>query len=259
MQQRKMTFMLISVFAMSACANDPGAVVGGPPAYTYAPAEFSVVSDGRGELAQYPLGGNRAYLEALPGERYRVRVANHSDRRIGVVIAVDGRNIISGQKSWLGNQERMYILAPHEQAEYSGWRSGADRVNRFYFTEASDSYAGAFGDYSAMGVIALAVYPERQYPRRPQPLAGSDAAVGAAAESMKRAAPGTGYGESEYSPSQRVSFEPEAQPAQKTFLKYEWRASLCAKHILPDCGGQYPDSNRFWPNDNGFAPPPPGR
>lgn len=36
-----------------------------------------------------------------------IAVRNLLDRKIGVVVAVDGRNIISGKKSWLGNSERM--------------------------------------------------------------------------------------------------------------------------------------------------------
>ena len=260
MPYRKFLLLLISVAAMSACANNPALIAREPYPNPYAPVELSIVSDERGELSQYPLRGSRAYLEARSGERYRVRVANHGDRRIGVVLAVDGRNIISGQSSWLRNNERMYILAPHEQAEYSGWRTGSDRVNRFYFTNASDSYAGAFGDHSAMGVIAMAVYREREYQRMPQPLSGLGSTAGSAVEAMKQSAPGTGFGETEYSPSQRVSFEPESRPAQKLFLKYEWRETLCAKRILPDCRS-YEDKerNRFWPGDNEFAPPPPGR
>ena len=56
--------------------------------------------------------------------------------------------------------ERMYVLPPHESATYEGWRTERDTVNRFYFTEPGDSYAAAFGDRSAMGVIAVAAFRE---------------------------------------------------------------------------------------------------
>jgi hypothetical protein len=79
---------------------------------------------------------------------------------VGLVIAVDGRNIISGKQSWLRNDERMYILGPYGRGEFKGWRTSLDSINRFYFTEVADSYAAAFRDESAMGVIAVAVYPE---------------------------------------------------------------------------------------------------
>ena len=59
--------------------------------------------------------GRYFYMEAVKGEKYSIEVTNRSDRNIGVVIAVDGRNIISGNKSDLKNNERMYIVSPHRQ------------------------------------------------------------------------------------------------------------------------------------------------
>src|SRR5512143_3802072 len=60
--------------------------------------------DGR-SLPLYPAryaGGNaRVYAEAVRGQQYRIVLRNNLDRRVGVVVAVDGRNIISGAQSWL--------------------------------------------------------------------------------------------------------------------------------------------------------------
>jgi len=103
----------------------------------------------------------RAYLEARDQATYRIRVRNRSNQRVGLVIAVDGRNIISGDRSELARNERMYILDAWESEQYEGWRTGSERVNEFYFTQWRDSYAEAFGDRSARGVIAVAVYRER--------------------------------------------------------------------------------------------------
>ena len=91
---------------------------------------------------------------------YSVQIRNRSNERIGVVIAVDGRNVISGDRSNLSPNERMYVLGPYQQESYEGWRTGKNRVNRFYFTDEGDSYAGAWDDYSAMGVIAVAAFRE---------------------------------------------------------------------------------------------------
>ena len=98
-------------------------------------------------LSLYPTGASdpkkKVYAEAVKGDEYTLLIRNLLPRRVGLVVAVDGRNIISGKKSWLRNNERMYILGPYESGEYRGWRTGSDRVNRFYFTEAADSYTGA--------------------------------------------------------------------------------------------------------------------
>jgi len=213
-------------------------------------------------------GLKKVYAEALRGDHYRIVVHNRLSRRVGLVVTVDGRNIISGQKSWLRNTERMYILEPHATNEYSGWRTGSDRVNRFYFTDVPDSYAAAFGDTSAMGVIAVAVYPEVRRQEQEMDFSLSaplgrakDRAAGQVAPSAKmeesRSA-GTGYGREEYSPSRQVRFDPEARAVETILVKYEWRETLCRKHVI-SCGGGYGQpGNRLW-DGYGFAPPPPGR
>ena len=105
----------------------------------------------------------RSYLEAVRDARYRIRIRNYTGTRVGVVVAVDGRNIISGARSELGNNEPMYVLDRGDTQEYSGWRANLSEVNEFYFTEWKDSYAEAFGDRSARGVIAVAVYREKRW------------------------------------------------------------------------------------------------
>ncbi len=235
--------------------------------------DVSIVTDNGRSLPVYPHqsthGVKKVYAEAVKGDHYRIIVRNLLNRRVGVVVAVDGRNIISGQQSWLRNSERMYILEPHAVYEYSGWRTGQDRVNRFYFTDVPESYAAAFGDTSAMGVIALAVYPEVQRYKKPADLSTApsgprpqtDAREEKAAPSARSEASqsaGTGYGREEYSPSRIVSFEPERKAVETVLIKYEWRETLCRMNVI-SCGTTYGSTrNRLWDN-YGYAPPPPVR
>lgn len=227
--------------------------------------EVMVIGDQNGAAAEYPVADSnpftyRAYIQATPNERYSVQVTNNSNRRIGIVLAVDGRNAISGARSDLAANERMYILQPHETQAYEGWRTGQNRTNRFFFTDSANSYAASWGDQSAMGVIAVAAYPEYEpphYHRAPPPMS-SDRNMESAQPSARSA--GTGYGETTYSPSERVDFIPQHQPMSRQFLKYEWKSSLCEKHILPaeQCYRPRPheERNRFWPSRDGYAPPP---
>ncbi len=235
--------------------------------------EVSVITDKGSSLPFYTVKSRyhlkKVYAEAVKGEYYRIVVRNKLNRRVGVVIAVDGRNIISGEKSWLKNKERMYILDAYSTNEYSGWRTGQDKINRFYFTDVPDSYAAAFGDESAMGVIAIAVYPEVQHCERPRIFSHqttdkkmkSEARDMAAApsvlgKSQAMESAGTGYGREEYSPSYRVEFEPERKAVESILIKYEWRKTLCKMNII-HCGRTYQQSyNRIWEND-GYASPPP--
>ena len=258
-------FMLVSFVAAETTGNT---------------VEVSIVSDNGRLLPFYPVKNDpklkKVYAEAVKGDHYRIVVRNKLNRRIGVVIAVDGRNIISGQKSWLKNHERMYILEPYATCEYAGWRSAQDTINRFYFTDVPDSYAAAFGDESAMGVIAVVAYPEKRrfWLHRdgifPAPwkkdrsesegkFESRNKAAAPSAQSEAMDSAGTGYGREEYSPSYQVSFNPERRAAESILIKYEWRQTLCKKNII-DCRG-YSDrysSNRIWDND-GYAPPPPYR
>ncbi|GMQ90688.1 MAG: hypothetical protein BMS9Abin10_1095 [Gammaproteobacteria bacterium] len=221
------------------------------------------ISDGSGR------GKLRAYLEAERGRNYGIRIHNGTGGRIGLVIAVDGRNIISGEKSFLRSNEPMYVLGAHQQAIYEGWRTSDTRVQRFFFTDAENSYAQAWGDRSAMGVIAVAAFREvpRVVPRRrlerretaPQPSAPAESRSGKSAQSADaESAAGTGFGDSQNSRSVRVQFEPQRQAFAKQFLKYEWRETLVRLGIIPET----PPVNRFWPEQlgqaQGFAPYPPG-
>ncbi len=224
--------------------------------------EVRIVTDDGRTLPTYPVKTKRAlkkvYAEAVKGDHYRIEVRNRLNRRVGLVIAVDGRNIISGEKSWLKSSERMYILEPYGFGEFAGWRTGQDRINRFYFTDVPDSYAAAFGDESAMGVITVAAYPEvrrylppvsqaapsfqRRYEGGGPGAADRAAAAPAppAARSEKKAAKaeqalesaGTGYGHEEYSPVETVAFEPESRAAETIHLKYEWRKTLCRLGVV---------------------------
>ena len=281
MKRQQFFAMLVAMIGMTACGNNSAIADNYLTPAPYLPVTMSVEGDNEGTLREFPLNDNpsryRAYIQATPNERYRLRVTNNSDQRVGLVIAVDGRNIISGKKSYLSRNERMYILNPHDSADYDGWRSSTTQTNRFYFTHAADSYAAAWGDTSAMGVIAMAVYPERPRPEiyynKDQVLRGSASESARVAPSADAGAPapGTGYGEHSYSPAVSVEFEPSPEPMEKIVLKYEWRETLCRKAILPDCRHDDDDDrrdNRLWQDDDrhdnrhdnsGFAAPPPRR
>ncbi|MGH8261870.1 MAG: hypothetical protein ACRETU_09295 [Steroidobacterales bacterium] len=233
-----------------------------------------IVNANGSRFEQFPVSDgstiHRAYLQAERNARYLIRVRNCTGDRVGVVVAVDGRNIISGSKSDLERGEPMYILGPYESQDYSGWRTSMSDVHEFFFTEWKDSYAEAFGDRSARGVIAVAVYHEKprplpklsQAPRdraesAPAPPAESRGNASdelAKAERRKDAEPGTGFGDQRYEPVTWVEFEAEQRVSARIFLKYEWQESLCRKGVI-DCG----EKNRLWNDDFAFAPFPPGR
>ena len=224
--------------------------------------QVDILTARRGVIEQFSAGSKkrkhgRSYVVANPGERYQIRITNPSEKRIGVVIAVDGRNIISGKQSHLKSSERMYVLNPYQTQEFSGWRTGKNQVNRFYFTDTDNSYASHRGDESAMGVIAVAVFqekPKKIRKHRPyhDPAHGNNGFRPFNKSHSSRRGPGTGFGAGEWAPSSEVLFAAKKLPSQKIFIKYEWRKSLCRKGIVQCRPKHKPhgrDHNRFWPNE----------
>lgn len=225
-------------------------------------------------------GALRSYLQAEKGATYEVRVRNTSGQRLGLVIAVDGRNIINGRKSDLARSEPMYVLDAWATQDYAGWRANLSAINEFYFTDWSDSYAEAFGDRSARGVIAIAVfrevpppvyqpYQDRPYSenqrgraqdsRAPEPAAPAGSAAEKSADRTRRAeSAGTGYGDRRVDHAVEVAFVAESRADSRHFIKYEWRETLCRKRVMECVNESGP--NRFWDESVlGFAPPPPRR
>ena len=246
-----------------------GSLVCGPQSWASNPAPVSieiVAADGR-SFREIPVaardGSSRSYLQAEKGARYQVRVHNTTGERLGLVIAVDGRNIINGAKSELARDEPMYVLAGWDSQSYAGWRANLDAINEFYFTDWSDSYAEAFSDRSARGVIAVAVYREVAPPRpvyqpRPQEERSADVSPAASApqkDGQRADSAGTGYGDRRIDRAVQVNFVARSEPDRRHFIKYEWRDTLCRKHVI-ECG----ERNRFWDESAlGFVPPPPRR
>jgi len=266
-----MRCLLVSIMAASLMAT-------AAPAHAYRGGAFrgevniEIVSERGSNFLTIPhkdftQGGThiiKKYLEARRGENYGIVIRNPTPERIGVVIAVDGRNIISGKKSDLKSSEDMYIVNGYEHGNYDGWRTATDQIHKFYFTDTADSYAmKTFSDSTAMGVIAVAIYREKEQPKTLREQKKLDFAPGApSAEGSARSktgaardeSAGTGFGDEKYSPVIRVAFEPELTAVQKTLVKYEWREVLCRKGIL-NCKQE--PRNRLWDEEE-YAPYPPG-
>ena len=229
-------------------------------------------------------GATRQYVVAERQARYRIRIRNNSHRRVAVVIAVDGRNAISGDRSDLSANESMYVLGPYQTRWVEGWRTNLSSVRRFYFTPEEDAYAAWRDDTSAMGVVAVAAFHERQRPtiadvvpghqhlaERRQPARTKDAVaesypmptLSTYASKSKAQRPhqssrqaGTGLSESKHAPARYTQFLASPSPVSLHFLKYEWRETLVTMGLIPNTG-----SNRFWPaasarRDPGFVPVP---
>ena len=127
--------------------------------------------DGRAApLYLSPRGDARRYFEAFAGRNYSVVLRNNTGDRLGVLISVDGLNVVSGQRSRLSPDEQMYVLGPWETTTIRGWRTSLDDVQRFVFVDEQRSYAERSGQANAdMGWIRVLAFREQRPWWTPKP------------------------------------------------------------------------------------------
>src|SRR6185503_2691427 len=85
------------------------------------------------------------------------------------VVSVDGRDVIDGTTADYRNK-RGYLISPWDSLTIDGWRISHESAAAFRFSSVADSYAARTGSAREVGVIGVAVFPERYYaPPRPRP------------------------------------------------------------------------------------------
>ena len=238
---------------------------------------FDLVDDRGMPLPAFVHRGGTHVLGAA-GQRYRVRVRNDSPRRVEVVVSVDGRDVIDGGPSSL--DKHGYVVDPHGEAIIDGYRLSESAVAAFRFGTVDRSYAALEGDARDVGVIGVAVFPERR-PRRialpesaPPELRERSAGAGvqtrseeapASAKAAPRPGLGTTFGEEHDSRVHRVAFAREsARPEVVLKLRYDDRPGLLAAGVDLDPGRCGPDdawlrrSADPFRRDAGFVRPPRG-
>lgn len=101
----------------------------------------------------------RLFVAGEPGARYSLRVTNHTEGRVLVVMSVDGVNVLTGETADYG--QRGYVFGPHQSYDVSGWRKSDTEVAAFTFASLSQSYAARTGRPGDVGVIGIAAFKER--------------------------------------------------------------------------------------------------
>ena len=101
-----------------------------------------------------------------PGERYNIRVYNPTGERIEAVVTVDGRDAISGDVGDYVTQ-RGYLIEAWGSLLVEGFRRSLDEVAAFRFTGRGGSYSALRGTPQHVGVIGVAVFPEKLRPPPP--------------------------------------------------------------------------------------------
>ncbi len=232
-------------------------------------------------LPVYHYGGH-SYIEGVLGQRYIIRVHNHTWRRVEAVISVDGRDVLDGRSASLS--KRGYIIPARSFIDVDGFRLNTYEVAAFRFTTVPDSYASRTGTPWDVGIIGVAFFPERVHriPIRPRPpvvlrkgrgssspdrwdeaeRAPSTDSLGAGGiyyhKNMKNM--GTQFGERRTSVVDQTSFTRQnwSYPAARLSIRYDDRRGLCAIGLSGLCYPNYPPPYYPPPQRNDYAQPPPG-
>ena len=117
------------------------------------------LTDEHGAILPGFSAAGRTYVIGSAGERYNLRISNHTEGRYEVVASVDGLDVIDGRPAGYG--KRGYIVAPHRTIVIDGFRTSEETVAAFRFASVRDSYAARTGDDRNVGVIGLAFFAER--------------------------------------------------------------------------------------------------
>ena len=152
-----------------ACAEARPVIDGraaGPLASSAGGYELEVLVDG--VPAPTFFQGGETYVMGQMGERYTLRIVNHTGRRIEAVASVDGRDVVDGRTADF-RAKRGYLVPAFGQVDIDGWRLTRAQVAAFRFSSVADSYAARTGSAREVGVIGAAIFPERVVPR-PRPL-----------------------------------------------------------------------------------------
>ncbi|HXV00943.1 MAG TPA: hypothetical protein VG166_10635 [Caulobacteraceae bacterium] len=158
------------------------------------PVDLRVVDRETGQILPLWRHHGRLYVAGQPGSRYSLRVTNHTDGRILVVMSVDGVNILTGETAGYG--QGGYVFGPYQSYDVSGWRKSTTEVAAFAFARLSQSYAARTGRPGDVGVIGMAVFTEKVETPDYAPSIGAEGrnepemgASGGHAYALQRAAP----------------------------------------------------------------------
>jgi hypothetical protein len=149
--------------ALARC-GEPGDVVACDRTARGNLVDVQVLVEGRSAPLYYAPGHwDRRYFQAFRGRHYSLRVANRTGQRVGVLIAVDGLNVVNGERSSLDRGESMYVLGPWETTTIRGWRTSLEQVRQFVFVDEERSYATRTGQANGdMGWIRVLAFAENR-------------------------------------------------------------------------------------------------
>ncbi|MEO5721635.1 MAG: hypothetical protein ABIR71_09220 [Chthoniobacterales bacterium] len=109
--------------------------------------------------------GRRWLIIGEKGERYSIVVRNRNRFPVEVVLSVDGRDVLDGERASF--RKRGYVIPARSTLHVEGFQQNTGSRGAFRFRSVSDSYANLKpGERNEVGLIAIAFF----HPRGTDPL-----------------------------------------------------------------------------------------
>lgn len=119
---------------------------------------FELVTANGNKITEFTKDG-RTFVEGRKGSEYKIKVTNHSNTRIKVIISVDGLDIVTGKRATPNSGG--YLIKAYDTETLEGWRISDDQVRKFFFTTGKQSYNNkTSNDTNNIGVIGVMAYKE---------------------------------------------------------------------------------------------------
>lgn len=150
---------LAFVCVLASCAV-PQPVASQPPALRADDGGYSLEVLVDGAPARSFDFDSETYVLGESGRRYVLRIRNRTARRIEAVVSVDGLDVIDGKPGDFAHK-RGYLVDAYGYVDIDGWRLSNREAAAFRFAPIADSYAAKTGSARNVGVIGVAVFPER--------------------------------------------------------------------------------------------------
>lgn len=100
------------------------------------------------------------YVVGRRGMPYSIWIRNRTSERLEVLVAVDGRDVVSGRPA--DARQRGYVLNPYRHVNITGYRTSMRSVAAFRFSSIHRSYSSRMGSsWHRVGSIRVSVFTER--------------------------------------------------------------------------------------------------
>ena len=114
-------------------------------------------------FAAFDINGDK-HIGVFNNEPFSILFKNNSSRRVQVRLAIDGTDIITGEKATTSPSGKMFIVGAYDSMQLDAWPETNEKGARFVFGDATSGVAAhTHGDISNKGIIAAAVFVDGVY------------------------------------------------------------------------------------------------